>query len=73
MRIMEKTEHTLLLELWELSVCPFCGTYIPEGARVGTGRREEGGFCSLDCYARYYSLELLARYAVANSQTRPPN
>jgi len=34
---------------------------IPEGTRVGSGRKADGGFCSLGCYAGYYSLELIDR------------
>jgi len=29
--------------------------------RVGTGRKSDGGFCSLDCYANFYQLELSER------------
>jgi hypothetical protein len=54
-------EETYLLELWDQNVCPNCGKMIPEGTRVGSGRKSEGGFCSLDCYANFYQLELSAR------------
>jgi hypothetical protein len=36
------------LQLWNLT-------------RVGSGRKSEGGFCSLDCYASFYQLELTER------------
>ena len=48
-----KSEDEYLLELWERNIFPTCGRSIPEGTRVGSGRRREGGFCSLDCYAKY--------------------
>ncbi|MBI4165789.1 MAG: hypothetical protein HY508_08660 [Acidobacteria bacterium] len=51
---MAKSERDYLLELWAKNVCPHCGNPIPEGKRVGAGDRGKGGFCSLDCYARYY-------------------
>ena len=54
-------ERSLLLELWNRQICPFCGRIIPDGTRVGTGRKQDGGFCSLDCFARYRDLELLDR------------
>ena len=34
---------------------------IPEGKRVGSGKKSEGGFCSLDCYASYYKGALIER------------
>jgi len=55
---MEKSEREHLLELWGKNICPYCGKTIPEGKRVGSGRKAEGGFCSLDCYTRYYQFEL---------------
>jgi len=58
---MAKSERDYLLELWAKNVCPHCGTSIPEGKRVGAGDRGKGGFCSLDCYARYYEQELKER------------
>jgi hypothetical protein len=54
-------ESQYLLELWSLNRCPFCAKNIPDGTRVGSGRKSEGGFCSLDCYANYYALEILER------------
>lgn len=58
---MAKSEQDYLLELWLKNMCPYCGKAIPEGKRVGSGRKSEGGFCSLDCYARYNELELRER------------
>jgi len=58
---VQTNEQEYLLELWEQNVCPFCGNFIPEGTRVGSGRKSEGGFCSLRCYADYYALELAER------------
>lgn len=55
---MEFEEERYLLELWEKMICPYCGRKIPDGQRVGSGAKSKGGFCSLDCYARYYQLEL---------------
>ena len=37
------------------------GKIIPQGTRAGSGRKSEGGFCSLDCYASFYQLELAER------------
>jgi hypothetical protein len=61
---MERSEEEYLLELWERNICPFCGNHIPEGTRVGRGERRLGGFCSLDCLAKYYEHELADRAAL---------
>ena len=58
---MATSEEVYLLELWDQNICPNCGKAIPQGARVGSGRKSEGGFCSLDCYTSFYQLELTER------------
>lgn len=58
---MAVPESKYLLDLLRAKVCPWCGKNIPEGTRVGSGRKSEGGFCSLDCYTKYYALELQER------------
>jgi len=58
---MAKSERDYLLELWDKNICPSCCNGIAEGTRVGSGRKSEGGFCSLDCYATYYKAELTER------------
>ena len=55
---MAISETEYLLQLWSINVCPWCEKTIPPKTRVGSGRKSEGGFCSLDCYAKYYSIEL---------------
>jgi hypothetical protein len=36
-------------------ICPACGDPLPPPpAPIGTGRRADGLFCSLDCLARYH-------------------
>ena len=40
---------------------PNCGRSIPEGKRVGSGRRRDGGFFSLDCYAAYRAGDIVRR------------
>ncbi len=49
--------ESYLLELWDKNICPNCGKGIPEGTRVGSGMKKDGGFCSLTCYASFYSGE----------------
>lgn len=48
---MARSEEDYLRELWDKNICPNCGKDIPKGKRVGSGKKSEGGFCSLDCYA----------------------
>ncbi len=58
---MGSSEAENLLKLWDKNICPFCGKFIPEGTRVGSGKKSEGGFCSLGCYADYHKTDLLER------------
>ena len=58
---MSDIDRKYSLELWELNICPNCGQFIPEGTRVGSGQKADGGFCSLDCYTKFYALELVER------------
>jgi hypothetical protein len=55
---MARSEREYLLELWSKNICPYCGEPIPEGKRVGSGKRADGGFCSLGHYAAYHELSL---------------
>ncbi len=59
---MAELERSYLLELWSKNVCPNCGKEIPEGTRVGSGKKSEGGFCSLDCYGENYKADLTERH-----------
>jgi hypothetical protein len=58
---MDKSEEEYLLELWERNICPYCGKSIPEGTRVGRGKKRLGGFCSLGCVAQYNEFEFTQR------------
>jgi hypothetical protein len=58
---MAVSEEAHLLELWGKRICPFCAKTIPNGGYVGSGKKSEGGFCSLDCFAKYYEIELIER------------
>jgi len=58
---MSESGEQYLLELWERNICPNCGRQVPAGQRVGSGQKSRGGFCSLDCYASFYQVELAER------------
>ena len=67
------TEESYLLDCSEQVVCPYCHKEFPETARVGSGQKRMGGFCSLDCYARYYELDIrdrLKRFVDANENNK---
>lgn len=54
---------------WDEGLCANCGKPIPEGARVGSGRRADGSFCSLDCYAQFHGEALLQKARKIQSAT----
>ncbi|MGD1214734.1 MAG: hypothetical protein ABR861_07075 [Terriglobales bacterium] len=62
---MAESKRSYLLELWDKGVCPNCGKKISEGKRFGSGKKSDGGFCSLDCYGEYYKAELTERHKKA--------
>ena len=53
-------ERKLLLKCAEDGVCPLCGK--PTIEKVGSGRVEDGVFCSLDCVAKWRGAELVRKY-----------
>jgi hypothetical protein len=59
-----------LLELWDQNICPNCGKIIAQGTRVGSGRKSEGGFCSLDCYTSFSQLQLTDRARRLSERTK---
>jgi len=67
---MAISEAAYLQRLWELDICPYCHRVIPEGKRVGSGRRSDGGFCSLECFSRYHVLGFIEKARLI--QRRPP-
>jgi hypothetical protein len=67
---MAESMEASLLELWDRNICPNCGKTIPQGTRVGSGRKSEGGFCSLDCYTSFYQLQLTERARRLTERTR---
>jgi hypothetical protein len=59
---MAEVRPIYLLELWDANICPNCGKEIPEGTRLGSGTKKDGGFCSLDCYCDYRAAHLTERH-----------
>lgn len=55
-------EERFLLECWAQNVRPQCSKQIPEGKRVGSGKKSDGGFCSLDCYGEYQKKRLMEKH-----------
>jgi hypothetical protein len=56
------SEEAFLLDCWQRGTCPYCGQSFSAGQRVGSGKKSEGGFCSLNCYAEYHKLSLVERH-----------
>jgi hypothetical protein len=65
---MAESEAKYLNRCWETNTCPNCKMSFPERQRVGTGRKRDGGFCSLDCLAAYRKLELEAKLKLMQSR-----
>lgn len=59
---MAETEKEYLLRCNAQGICPKCGEPVTSGNAVGSGRLENGRFCSLDCYGSYYQQELKDRH-----------
>lgn len=71
---MTSPDEQNLLDLWDKNICPMCGKDIPEGTRVGSGRKSDGGFCSLDCYGEYHKKVLIERHnRIIESQKQNSN
>ena len=59
---MPQSDEEYLLMLWDKGICPNCGGTVREGARFGSGRKSDGGFCSLDCYGEYHKTAIVERH-----------
>jgi hypothetical protein len=57
---MAETEEAYLQECLSEGVCPTCKEPLVD--RVGSGRNNDGTFCSLDCYAKWHERELVKRH-----------
>jgi hypothetical protein len=55
------SEASYLLDCWRRTICAYCGQRYLATQRVGSGQKSKGGFCSLDCYTKYYQLEIVER------------
>jgi predicted nucleic acid-binding Zn ribbon protein len=70
---MHSEEEEYLLKLWDKCICPTCGKKIPEGTRVGSGKKSEGGFCSLHCHTTYHEDKLKRNAIKIISRNRRAN
>jgi hypothetical protein len=68
---MVTSESDYLRDLWINNTCPFCKSVFDERDRVGSGKKRDGGFCSLLCYARYYQLDLRERARRIQKDSEP--
>jgi hypothetical protein len=68
---MSNSEPAYLKMLWDNNVCPFCHETIPEGKRVGSGRKSDGGFCGLDCFSKYHALKFAEKTRLRKRRMPP--
>ena len=70
---MAISEAAYLEKMWKRNECPICHRSIPKGTRVGTGRKADGGFCGLECYSKYYVLELWEKARLLKKRESSPS
>jgi hypothetical protein len=70
---MAISEAEYLSGLWERNIDANCHGAVPEGKRVGSGRKPDGGFCSGRCYASYHALELAEKANLLRRGASPSN
>lgn len=58
----QKERAARIRRSWEEGLCPQCSAAIPGGKGVGTGKRSDGTFCSLDCIARFHGPMFIERH-----------
>jgi hypothetical protein len=66
------SDAAYLRTMWERNECPTCGKAIPVGKHAGSGRKKDGRFCSLDCYARYNAMEFAEKANLLKNMGIPP-
>ena len=57
---MAEKEGTYLAKCLQEGVCPKCRQALAQ--KYGSGRFEDGVFCSLDCYAEWHKGALIRRH-----------
>jgi hypothetical protein len=70
---MAISEAAYLKMLWERNVCPYCLNVFASGERVGSGRKSDGGFCSLDCFSKYHALAFAEKARLLKRRIRTHN
>lgn len=58
---MADDAESWLLDCWQRVVRSHCRKPFLEAARVGSGQMKKSGFCSLDCYTKYYEFDFRER------------
>ena len=67
---MAESEKAYLLRCYEQGICPCCGKPVESGTPVGSGKKDEGRFCSLSCQAEYHQREFVERHKKRLEQSR---
>jgi hypothetical protein len=63
---MAESEANYLAQCRQEGICPRCREVVKE--KYGTGRFEDGVFCSLDCYAEWHKAALIRRHDEARKE-----
>jgi hypothetical protein len=66
---MAEDEASYLRECRQINVCPTCQK--PIVTKVGSGRFEDGVFCSQTCYANWHAMSLQKRHLARLKKERP--
>ncbi len=59
---MAISDEAYLLDCWRAGLGPWCRRQFPATVRVGSGKKLDGGFCSLGCYGEYHRLSIEERH-----------
>lgn len=65
MRGVAEHERNYLKQCLREGTCPTC--HKPTGTKFGTGRLEDGVFCSFDCSVKWREAELIRKHRESKS------
>jgi hypothetical protein len=64
---MAEAEQKYLAQCRTNGVCPACHGELSQ--RIGSGKLDDGVFCSLDCYASWHRASLVQRHKMQTQRT----
>ena len=57
---MAEAEQGYLAQCRANGICPVCHNQLAQ--RIGSGKLDDGVFCSMDCYAKWHGASLVQRH-----------